>query len=133
VTDYRREHGIDKVSLPEPAAIAPPEKIDPKPKVKKDTRNVSLELLAQGLTISQIAARRGLALATIEGHFAFLVSKGEMEIGRVLADEKRRTIEEKIVGMHSKSLKELKAILGDDCSYGEIKLALAHLKYMEEQ
>jgi hypothetical protein len=50
-----------------------------------------------------------------------------------LADEKRRTIEEKIVGMHSKSLKELKAILGDDCSYGEIKLALAHLKYMEEQ
>ncbi len=133
VADYRREHGIDDVSLPEPATIAPPAKSDPNPKVRKDTKEVSLALFAQGMSIPQIAAERGLALSTIEGHIAFLVSKGEVEIGKVLADEKRRTIERKIIGMRSKSLKELKTFLGDGCSYGEIKLVLAHLQYLEKQ
>jgi len=133
VADYRREHHIEAVSLPEPAAIAPPQKSDPKTKVKKDSRKVSLELFKQGLTIPRIAAQRGLSLSTIEGHMADLVSKGEVEIGMVLTDEKRRTMERKIAGMQSKSLKELKSALGDGCSYGEIKLVLAHLEYLQRQ
>jgi hypothetical protein len=88
VADYRRKHQIDAVTLPEPAATELPEKIKAKPKVKEDTKKASLELLQQGLTIPQIAAQRELAISTIEGHIAFLVSKGEVEIGKVLADEK---------------------------------------------
>jgi len=60
------------------------------------------------------------------------VSKGEVQIGRVLADEKRRTIEQKIAGIQTKSLKKLKTALGDSCSYGEIKLVLAHLEHVEQ-
>jgi len=34
--------------------------------------------------------------------------------------------------MQGASLKELKTALSDECSYGEIKMVLAHLKYHEK-
>jgi len=63
-------------------------------------------LFERGLTIAQIAAQPGLAISTIEGHIASLVSKGEVAIGKVLADEKRRTIEQKISEIQTTSLKK---------------------------
>jgi hypothetical protein len=132
VADYRREHGIQEVALPEPAATAPsPERKAP-PLVKEDTKKVSLAMFERGLTLPSIAAERGLALSTIEGHLAFFVSCGELEIGKVVADEKRRIITQQIADSPEKSLKELKMALGDDCSYGEIRLVLAHLKHPEQ-
>jgi hypothetical protein len=128
VADYRREHHIETVSLPEPTKNTTPEKIKSKPTAKEDTKKVSLDLFQRGLTIPQIAVRRELAVSTIEGHIAFFISKGELEIDRVLAREKRHAITQKIAGMQGNSLKEMKTALGDDCSYGEIQLVLAHLK-----
>jgi hypothetical protein len=133
VADYRRQRGIVDVSLPEPASLPPPEEPKAKPGAKEDTKRVSLELLQQGLTVSQIAARRGLSTTTIEGHIAFFVAQGELAISKVVADEKRLAMEQKIADMRSKSLTELKTALGDDCSYGEIKLVLAHLAHVERQ
>jgi hypothetical protein len=60
-------------------------------------------------------------------------SCGELEIGKVVADEKRRIITQQIADSPEKSLKELKTALGDDCSYGDIKLVLAHLKHVENR
>ena len=132
VADYRREHGIERVLLPEATDSAPPEETKAKPAVKGDSKKISLDLLKRGLTIPQIAARRQLSVATIEGHIASFVSTGELEIGRVLADETCQSIAEKIAGMQGKSLKEMKTILGDNYSYGEIRLVLAHLKHPEQ-
>lgn len=129
VSDYRKKHGIEEVILPEPKTTAPPEERKERPKVKQDTKKVSLELFQQGLSISQIAAERGLATSTIEGHLAFFISTGELEISRVITDEKRRVIEQKITNLPEKSLKDLKENLGDAYSYGEIKLVRAHLKH----
>ena len=126
VADYRRKHNIEHVSLPEPPAPSPPEARKVKPEVKKDTKKVTLDLFEQGLSISRIAAERGLAVSTIEGHLAFFVSTGELEIDRVLASDTRRIIEQKIVDMPGKSLKELKTAIGNACSYGAIQLVLAH-------
>jgi hypothetical protein len=131
VAAYRREHGIKKVSLPEPAPLAPAKERKPAAPAKEDTKKVSLELFQQGLTCPQIAAERGLAISTIEGHLAFFVSSGELEIGKVLADEKRRIIEKKIAEAPEISLGGLKTTLGNDCSYGDIKLVLAHLRHHE--
>ena len=133
VADYRQRHGIEEVALPEPAKPPPPDEPKAKPGVKEDTKKVSLELFIGGLTIPQVAAQRGLSITTIEGHIAFFVAQGELEIGKVVADEKRRAIEKKIADMRSKPLKDLKTALGDDCSYGEIKLVLAHLEHVERQ
>ena len=41
-------------------------------------------------------------------------------------------MEEKIANMPGKSLGEMKAALGNDFSYGEIKMVLAHLKHSQE-
>ena len=131
VTDYRREHGIEDVTLPDPPADNPPEerKAEPKtPQEKKDTKKVSFDLFQQGRSIPEIAAERGLTLPTIEGHLAHFVSAGELEIDLVVKDDLRRVIEQKIVEMPGKPLKELKMALGDACSYGEIRMVIAHLK-----
>jgi hypothetical protein len=131
VAEYRRKHRIEKVSLPEPAAIMAETAPKAESKVKEDTKKVSLQLFEQGLSLSEIAARRQLAVATIEGHLAYFVSRGELNIDRLLTNEKRQTITQKIADMPGNSLKELKTALGDECSYGEIKLVLAHLKHLE--
>jgi hypothetical protein len=133
VADYRREHPIHEAPRPEPAAVPPPPKERAGPPVKEDTKRVSLQLFQGGATIPQIATQRGLAVSTVEGHLAFFVAQGELAIGNVVAGEKRRAIEQKIAGTQATSLRELKTALGDDCSYGDIRMVLAHLNHRERR
>ena len=128
VADYRRKHGIEEIMLPEPATPPPPDERESKPVVKQDTKKLSLELFDEGRSIPQIAAERGLAVSTIERHLVHFVANGELEIKRVLPDEKRLVIEKAIADSQGGSLKEVKTSLGDGYSYGEIKLVLAHLE-----
>jgi len=128
VADYRREHGIESVILPEPDLPEPSGKEKP----KEDTRKITLEAFQRGLTIPRIAAERGLANATIEGHLAHFVARGDLDIHDVVSEEKRRAIEEQVERTRGRSLKTLKEALGGDCTYGEIKLVLAHLEHLQE-
>ncbi len=132
VADYRQKHGIEKVALPEPVNTPVPEEKKIEPTVKEDTKRVSLELFRRGATIPQIATQRGLALSTIEGHLAFCVAQGELDINTIMAEEKQRAIEEKVASLRTKALKELKTALGDACSYGDIKMVLAHLERLAQ-
>jgi len=130
VTAYRQEKGIETVTLPSPAAIGPTG--EPKKAGKKeDTKRVSLEMLASGLSIPEIARQRGLTLQTVEGHLAFFVKSGELAIDGLLPDDRRRDLEERIATLQAGSVKAIKAALGDDYSYGEINLVLAHLQHRE--
>jgi hypothetical protein len=140
VADYRRRHGIQEVVLPEITTSppphesqVPPEKKKKKKKEKNETQKISFELFDQGLTIPQIAAQRGLAVTTIEGHLAWFVSRGELDIGRLVPKEKRQAIQQMISDMPGAPLSELKTGLGDDYSYGEIKLVLAHRQHLEQK
>jgi hypothetical protein len=128
VSDYRREHGIESVDLPEPAHPQPPQEKQP----KEDTKKITLEAFLRGLTIPEIAAERNLANATIEGHLAHFVAQGELDIHDVVPEGKRRAIEEQVEQTRSRSLKKIKEALGGDCAYGEIKLVLAHLEHLQK-
>jgi uncharacterized protein YpbB len=132
VADYLRKHSMHEAARPVPAAVQPPQKERAGPAVKEDTKRISLQLFQGGAKPPQIAAHRGLALSTIEGHLAFFIAHGELAIGDVVADEKRRAIEQQIAGTPATSLRELKTALGDDCSYGEIRMVLAHLQRIEQ-
>lgn len=128
VAGYRRDKEIDTVTLPTPTAIGPTG--EPKKAGKKeDTKRVSLEMLASGLTISEIAKQRGLTTQTVEGHLAFFVKSGELDIDGLLPEDRRRDLEERIATLQAGSIKAIKTALGDDYSYGEINLMLAHLHY----
>jgi hypothetical protein len=133
VADYRHEHDIRDVSLPDSTAVPVPKTPKTKPAVKEDTKQVSLDLYNQGLTIPQIAEQRGLTATTVEGHMAHWIASGEIDIDRFITEEKRFRMEHKIVDLREKPLKELKLAVDDDCSYGDIKLVLAHLRYQASQ
>ncbi len=128
VTDYRREHGIEHVMLPESSVDSPTTKQTEKPKANMDTKKISFELFEKGLSIPRIAAERGLTISTIEGYLAYCVSTDALAIGRIASDDKRRTIEQALTKLPGKPLKELKTVLGNACSYGDIRLVLAHIR-----
>ena len=131
VSAYRQKHQIEEVVLPDSKAAqdtAPEEEKPP----RVDTRKVSLDMFSAGLTIAEVAKERGLVNSTIEGHLAFFVEAGKLDVSKLLSDEKQRAIELKLAEMKDKSLGEIKNALGDDCSYGEIKIVRAHRKYLED-
>ncbi len=132
VISYREKHGIEAVCLPEPSLEtkekAKSQKNPTSPKL--DTRQFSFDLFNQGLTVSQIASQRELVESTIEGHLCSFVENGELDINRLLSIEKQSAIETAISQNPGNSLKAIKEQLGDTASYGEIKLMLAHQRYL---
>jgi hypothetical protein len=126
VSAYRRQHHIEAVTLPAVTPAAPPPE---KPKTPRtDTRQISLELFEKGMTLAQIAEARGFVLATIEGHMAHWVENGKVAIDLLLPPEKRQTIEQELSRLQGKPFGQIKHALGDEVSFGEIKLVQAHRK-----
>jgi len=86
----------------------------------------------KGLAIALIAKERGLVRSTIEGHLSFFVEKGKLDINKLLSPEKQQAIEKELAVDHN-SLSEVKTALGDDYSYGEIKMMLACRKHLASE
>ncbi|MDL1980968.1 MAG: helix-turn-helix domain-containing protein [Deltaproteobacteria bacterium] len=126
VLAYRKKHGIDKVVLPELKKL-PEEK---EAQYSSDTKQTSFDMFNTGLTIAGIAKERGLVQSTIEGHLSFFVEKGELDINKLLSPEKQQAIEKELAVDHNNSLSEVKTALGDDYSYGEIRMMLARRKHL---
>ena len=131
VAGYRQRHDIEAVFLPSPKAIGPTGERK-STGTKEDTKRISLEMRQRGLSIGEIAEQRGLTAQTVEGHLAFFIKTGELAIDGLLSEVRLRDIEEKIVNLQATTLKALKTALGDDYSYGEINLVLAHLHSLEK-
>jgi len=126
VAAYRTKHQITAISLPEPKPV--PEKPPGTTSTASNTRQVSFDLFRQGLSISRIAEKRELAVSTIENHLASFIESGQLAIDELLAPEKRKVIEQKLVEMKDHPFGEIKKALGDDYSYGEIRMVQASLK-----
>ncbi len=129
VLDYRKKHGIEAVILPEPKQLQ-----EESAQVKKEprssgTKDTSLDMFNKGLTIAEIARERGMVQSTIEGHLAFFVEKGTLDINKLLSPEKQQAIEKKLAATHNNSLSEVKKELGENYTYGEIKMMLALQRY----
>ena len=130
VLAYRKKHGIDKVVLPQPKKL-PKENIPAKKEApSSDTKQISLDMLNKGLTIAKIAKERGLVQNTIEGHLAFFVETGKLDVNKLLSPEKQLAIKKELAMDHNNSLTEVKNTLGNDYSYGEIKIIISFLKYL---
>lgn len=128
VADYRREHGIEEVVLPvAPDAEAAGTRSTTE--AKGDTRRISLAMFENQLSVTDIARERGLVVATVEGHLAHCVEAGILAVDRLITADRRLAIERKIAEMAG-SLGAVKQALGEDFSYGEIKIVQAHLKHL---
>jgi hypothetical protein len=99
-----------------------------KPK-KEDSKLISLELFKAGNSIAEVAEKRGFAVTTIEGHLSWYVARGELDISGMVANDKVKLITEYFTEVDDYRLGAAKEVLGDDISYGELRLVFSHLKH----
>jgi len=93
-----------------------------------DTRRESFNLYQSGITVVEIASLRNLSPMTIEGHLAWFVERGELDVTAIVRKEKIPAIQDAVESYGDDKLAPLKEILGDDYSYGEIKAVIAWMK-----
>lgn len=93
------------------------------------TMDVSLSMFNDGMTIEQIAAERNLTEGTIEGHLATFIAAGELSIEKVVPADRVAAITDIIKATRQYvAAKPIRDLLGDDYSYGEIRMVLEHYK-----
>ena len=96
--------------------------------VKTDTKTVSFNLFKEGKSVAEVAKERNLSVTTIEGHLAWFVGSGEIDINKLVSMEKQLLIMEAAKANGFQSHKTIKENLPDTISYGEIRLVLAGQK-----
>ncbi|MFM1877115.1 MAG: hypothetical protein RL266_2852 [Bacteroidota bacterium] len=94
---------------------------------KGATYNVTYELAKDGLTITEIAEKRGLANTTIEGHIARGIEAGVLNIDKYLEPDDRETIEQIVRENKGANSGEIYAKLNGQYSYSQIRMVQAHL------
>lgn len=105
------------------------EKVSERKTSKKDsdTKKLSYELFMGGCSIEKIAEQRGLVKSTIEKHLSHYLGTGVLEITQFMKEEKVKRIEEVLLRHEGEGLNIAKKILGNDVSYGELNMVMAHM------
>ncbi len=110
------------------------EKKEEKPaEPKADTKKETFILYKEGKTLKEIAEQRKLSPQTIEGHLAHFVQEGMISVDELVTREKLVLIEPALEDYDGKTLNSVKTKLGDDVTYGEIKLALAWKEFLKKR
>jgi hypothetical protein len=95
---------------------------------KANTKRISLDLYKSGKTVAEIAAERNLVVGTIEGHLAYFIARRELDISEFLTQEQVNEITAFFAEKNTESLAEAKAHFGDRFSFGQLRMALEHLR-----
>lgn len=120
IADYARDNEM-KVEV---QTQLEPETMKP----KLPSREISYQQFKEGKSIGRIATDRDMAVSTIESHLAHYVSNGELELDRLLDKKKLNKIQNYMEEHPKGTLTEAKHALGDDFSYGELRMVQAWLK-----
>lgn len=102
-------------------------------KKKGDTHAETFKLYKEGKSITIIAKERNLTVNTIEGHLAKFVRRGDIKIEELVSREKIILIEPAVKNYSSGSITPIKQKLGEEISFGEIKLVMASLGISQEK
>lgn len=98
---------------------------------KTDTKTASFLLYKQQKTIAEIAAERNLVPGTIEGHLAYFVGIGEIDISELVSADKQIFIKDAILKYGHDSHKTIMENIPAGISYGEVKMVLASIKKVQ--
>ena len=94
----------------------------PVKKEKKITYEITLDLVKEGKTISEISAMRQLSENTIYGHLTKLIQLEKIDLTDVMSKERISELEDYFDDYHELSLTPLKEKLGDLVTWEELKL-----------
>ena len=103
-------------------------KIKKSPKDKTPTAEISFKLYKEGLDIDEITAKRGLVKGTILGHLSKYVEIGKIEASELIDATKLDQICQVMALEEVKGSADVKARLGDEFTYDEIKIAWGHFR-----
>jgi ATP-dependent DNA helicase RecQ len=97
-------------------------------KQQESTVATTLQLQRQGLSIEEIARRRQLSPITIVGHLCQAIDEGEtVVVEELVPPERYRLIANAFSQVGGSALKPVKELLGDACTYEDIRLVRAAL------
>lgn len=94
---------------------------------KKASHLVTLEMFKNGLTINEIAKKRGFVSGTIENHLMKHVISGELEITDLIPIEKYLELKKIIDTISFENLTELKNKIDSKFTYNELRMVLKTL------
>lgn len=118
-----RQLGVD-------APIYDRSEIDPKPIVtttkKGATKDITLQLFRDGLTIKAISEIRSMAESTIETHLAHWIKEGEIPIENLMKPERVEKIMKSFDAIKFDGFGDLRVKMGYDVSYAELNQVKAH-------
>jgi ATP-dependent DNA helicase RecQ len=94
-----------------------------------DTYSISLQMFRSGKSIPDIAAERSFAISTIENHLSRYIATGELRVEDLVSPDKIPPIRQAFLSVNELTgLGQIKEILGDDYTYGEIRAVAADLE-----
>ena len=102
-------------------------------KIKEDTKKTSFDLFMTGKTISQIAEERKLSINTIEGHLAYYVGTGEIPVKKFVSPEMTELITSQFKGNDDLKLGPVKAALGENVSWSDIRFVMNHIMFSKKK
>ena len=132
---YTTENGVQRKESTAPAQRGPVDRPEagqsrgpgrPRGATYDETRR----LLSQGLSVDQIAARRGLSRGTVIGHIERMAGEGTvLDLEHTIPDVERLSrIEEAFKVCGSAFLRPVWEFLGDRFTYDELRLARVYLR-----
>ena len=124
VQDYCRKYDI-KSNMFTKVENPKKEKKEKSAEVKTDTKTLTYNLYKEGKSVAEIAKKRNFAIVTIEGHLAWFIGNGDIDINKMVSLEKQLLIKAALKIYGTSSHKSLKDNLPDNITYGEIKMVLA--------
>lgn len=96
---------------------------------KKDTREITFNLFREGLSIDEIAAKRELVTGTIALHLEKYVEDGSIPVTELVTEKNVIKVTQYVHDNGTdQGLAVMKAALGEDVSYSDIKLVIASLR-----
>ncbi len=135
VEEYCRENNIVKTPIDELAfaKTAKPEKVKAEKLPKTDTKKVSFDLYKSGKAVEEVAIERGMVVGTIEGHLAQFISTGDLPITDFMEKDNVQEIMDFYKGTDARASAPAKEHFGEKYSYQQLKMALAHLEFLEKE
>ena len=109
-------------------AIEPKEDVPEKKTPKKgETHLLSFQLFKEGLSVPEIATKRGLVIGTIEAHLIQFVATGELEITDLMPKEKYLELKKIMQKTKYENTNDLKRKIDDKFTYNEIRMVAREL------
>jgi len=134
IVDYCRERNLESLIHTKEKKKKTEEETAKAKAEKPNTYEESYKLYVQGKTIAEIAKERNLTTGTVEGHLGKYIANGSIAITELMPFEKVTAIIKALDGFQKgESIVPIQQQLGSDYSFGEIRMVIAHLDFVNSK